>query len=128
MRIYVYSKCSTCKEALRFLNDRGIKADIREIVETPPTSDELNIMLQFQNGHISKLFNTSGNLYREMQLAQKLKDMSIQKALELLTTHGMLVKRPFLLAKNFGLLGFKEKEWSAKFVANPYNFFPKYFF
>ena len=113
MKVYVYSKCSTCKNVLRFLSDRKIKAEIKEITETPPSIDELKAMLQYQNGNLKKLFNTSGNLYREMQLAEKLDDMSIQKALELLTKHGMLVKRPFLLGKNFGLLGFNKTEWSS---------------
>lgn len=113
MLIYIYSKCSTCKEALKFLDSLKIKARIKEITETPPTPDELNAMLQYQNGNLKKLFNTSGNLYREMQLTEKLKEISLQQALELLTTHGMLVKRPFLLGKNFGLTGFNKNEWSA---------------
>jgi arsenate reductase (glutaredoxin) len=112
MRVYLYSKCSTCKDALRFLNDRKIKIEIREITTTPPSLDELNAMLHYQNGQLKNLFNTSGNLYREMQLADQLDNMPLQKALELLTTHGMLVKRPFLLGKNFGLLGFNKAEWS----------------
>lgn len=107
MRIYVYSKCSTCKDALKFLNEQGIKAEIKEITETPPSISELKTMLHYQNDNVKKLFNTSGILYREMGLTEKLKSMSLEQALELLSTHGMLVKRPFLLAKDFGLLGSK---------------------
>lgn len=114
MKIYVYSKCSTCKEALNFLRQQGIKADIKEITETPPTLEELQTMLRYQDGNLKKLFNVSGNLYREMQLAEKLDHMPLMKALELLTTHGMLVKRPFLLGKGFGLVGFKAADWSKK--------------
>lgn len=118
MLIYVYSKCSTCKEALRFLKDLGSVPKIKEITETPPSLEELNTMLHYQNNNLRKLFNTSGNLYREMQLADKLKDMPLQKALELLESHGMLVKRPFLLGENFGLVGFNKAEWSHQ-VLNP---------
>lgn len=114
MKIYVYSKCSTCKEALRFLSQRGIKANIKEITETPPILEELQTMFHYQNDNLKKLFNVSGNLYREMQLAEKLEKMSLTKALELLTTYGMLVKRPFLLGDGFGFVGFKETEWSKK--------------
>lgn len=112
MLIYIYSKCSTCKEALRFLDHLKIKPEIREITQTPPSLKELNAMLHFQNGNLKKLFNTSGNLYREMQLSEQLQNMPIQKALELLTSHGMLVKRPFLLGEHFGLTGFNKTEWS----------------
>lgn len=114
MEIYVYSKCSTCKEALRFLNQRGIKVDVKEITETPPSLEELKMMLDYQNNHLKKLFNVSGHLYREMQLAQKLDQMSVEDALDLLAAHGMLIKRPFLLGDGFGFVGFKQAEWSKK--------------
>jgi arsenate reductase (glutaredoxin) len=112
MLIYVYNKCSTCKDALRFLNQLGLQVETREITETPPSLKELNAMLLFQNGNLKKLFNSSGNLYREMELTEKLKSMPLQNALELLNTHGMLVKRPFFLGKDFGLTGFNQGEWS----------------
>jgi len=112
IRVYVYSKCSTCKEALRFLKQLGIKADTKEITETPPSLDELRTMLHFQKGNLRKLFNSSGNLYREMGLANTVDKMPLPQALELLTTHGMLVKRPFLLGKDCGLLGFNQAEWA----------------
>lgn len=114
MEIYVYSKCSTCKEALRFLSQRGIKVNIKEITQTPPSIEELETMLHYQNDNLKKLFNISGNLYREMQLAEKLDKIPVKNALELLNTYGMLVKRPFLLGDGFGLVGFKETEWSKK--------------
>ena len=107
MRIYVYSKCSTCKDALRFLTERGIEVEVKEITEKPPSISELKAMLHYQGGNLKKLFNTSGILYREMGLTEKLKTMPLEEALELLSTHGMLVKRPFLLGKDFGLLGNK---------------------
>lgn len=115
MKVYIYSKCSTCKKAVDFLKKRGYAASItyKEIVETPPTIDELKTMLGYMKGDIRKLFNTSGMLYREMGLSEKLKTMPQSDALTLLHAHGMLVKRPFVLGKGFGLLGFKEKEWEA---------------
>lgn len=72
-------------------------------------------MLKFVNGDLKKLFNSSGQLYRELQLAEKLKNMSETEAVTLLSKHGMLVKRPFLLSDQFGLLGFNEAKWSEKF-------------
>lgn len=112
MKIYVYSKCSTCQEALRFLKRQEVKVTVKEIVETPPSIEELRMMLQHQKGSLKKLFNVSGNLYRDMRLAEKFDQMSEIEALELLSKNGMLVKRPFLLGDGFGILGFKESEWS----------------
>lgn len=111
MRIYVYSKCSTCKNALKYLKNRGVHVDVIEITETPPTIDELSRMLNFYEGNLKKLFNTSGNLYKEMQLAEKLKEMSLTESLELLSKYGMLVKRPFIIDKRFGVTGFNQEEW-----------------
>jgi arsenate reductase (glutaredoxin) len=111
MIIYVYSKCSTCQKALSFLKRKEIPFEQKEITLTPPSIQELERMLHFNDGKLHKLFNTSGMLYREMQLSEKLKTMSQAQALTLLTQHGMLVKRPFLLGSNFGLLGFNENSW-----------------
>lgn len=113
--IYVYSKCSTCQKALAFLKQRNVEFTCKEIVSEPPSIKELQTMLGYFDDNLKKLFNTSGLLYREMELTEKLKDMSTTEALSLLSKHGMLVKRPFLLGKDFGLLGFKESEWSKKF-------------
>jgi arsenate reductase (glutaredoxin) len=114
MLVYVYSKCSTCQNALRFLQSKNIDFVRKEITETPPSVHELQSMLQYVNGNLKKLFNSSGQLYREMQLTEKLKTMSLPEALILLSQHGMLVKRPFLLGDNVGLTGFNEAEWSKK--------------
>ena len=114
MIVYLYSKCSTCKSALRFLEKKNVDLTVKEITKEPPTIGELQKMLQFQNGNIKKLFNTSGQLYREMGLSKKLDDMPMAEVLALLSQHGMLVKRPFLLGEDFGLIGFNEKEWSQK--------------
>ena len=112
MIIYVYGKCSTCKAALHFLKQRGLRFDEKEITKETPSIAELQQMLGYQHGNLKKLFNTSGLLYKEMQLKEKLPSLSIDEALALLHQHGMLVKRPFLLGEGFGLLGYKEDEWS----------------
>lgn len=112
MIIYVYGKCSTCKLALLFLKKSGIVFTEKEISKEPPSMAELQQMLGYQDGNLKKLFNTSGLLYKEMQFKKKLQDLSINEAFALLNQHGMLVKRPFLLGDDFGLLGFKETEWS----------------
>lgn len=112
LTIYVYSKCSTCQDALRFLAEKNISFTKKEITATPPTIQELQLMLQFLNGNIKKLFNTSGQLYRSLQLSEKISDMSTLQALTLLSSHGMLIKRPFVIGTHFGLTGFKEAEWT----------------
>lgn len=112
MILYIYSKCSTCQNALKFLKRKNISFVHKEIVETPPSVEELRTMLDYVDGNLKKIFNTSGQLYREMQLTEKLKPMSEEDAILLLHQYGMLVKRPFLLGDDFGLLGFKEAEWS----------------
>lgn len=114
MIVYLYSKCSTCQKALRFLEARLVPVTIKEITKEPPSIAELQRMLQFCHGNIKKLLNTSGILYREMQLSQKLASMPISDVLALLSTQGMLVKRPFLLADDFGFAGFNEAEWAKK--------------
>lgn len=114
LTIYEYDGCSTCRKALKFLDARGIAYRRAPIVETPPSKTELKTMLGFA-GDLRRLFNTSGQLYREMGIGEKLKTLSQDEALDLLSRHGKLVKRPFVLLKDRGLLGFKEEEWKAAF-------------
>lgn len=114
MIVYIYGKCSTCRDAIRFLEELKVIFTVKEITKEPPSLTELKQMLDYQNGNLKKLFNTSGLLYKEMNLSTKLEDMPLSEALKLLNTHGMLVKRPFLLGKNFGLTGFNKKEWLEK--------------
>lgn len=114
MIIYVYGKCSTCKAALLFLKKQGVAFTEKEISKEPPSLKELQQMLNYQEGHLKKLFNTSGLLYKEMQLKEKLQHLTLNEAFALLNHHGMLVKRPFLIGDDFGLLGFKEAEWAKK--------------
>lgn len=112
--LYVYGKCSTCKDAIRFLKQHGITFEQKEISLTPPSISELETMLSYKGNEVKKIFNTSGILYKEMQLKEKLKHQPLNESLQLLSEHGMLVKRPFLLGDRFGLLGFKEGEWLEK--------------
>jgi len=114
-RIYEYSKCSTCRNALRFLDRNNVIYEKVPIVETPPTKAELRKMLAAQNGDLKKLFNTSGELYREMNIGAKLGSMTQDQALDLLAANGKLVKRPFVLTGDTGLVGFKEDEWKKIF-------------
>lgn len=111
MIIYIYPKCSTCKDALSFLTEEKVKVEWRDIKEQPPSRDELERMLAFQDGNLRKLFNTSGLVYKELSLSQKLPNLSKEEAFDLLMGNGMLVKRPFLLGKDFGLVGFKKEIW-----------------
>jgi Spx/MgsR family transcriptional regulator len=113
LKIYSYEKCSTCKKALAWLKAAGLSAEVLPIVEQPPTAAELETMLGHV-GDLKKLFNTSGELYREMKMSERLPSMTKSDALKLLSTHGKLVKRPFLLGDGFGCVGFKEDEWSEK--------------
>lgn len=114
--VYLYPKCSTCKKASKFLQDHKIACDIKEIQLTPPSKKELEAMLNHMDGDIRKLFNTSGIQYRELNLAKKLDSMPKGEAFELLSSNGMLVKRPFVLGKNIGLAGFQETKWEATLV------------
>jgi arsenate reductase len=114
VRVYEYEKCSTCRQALKFLDARKIGYQRVPIVERAPSLAELKAMLAFA-GDLRRLFNTSGVVYREMGLGEKLKTMSEADALALLARNGRLVKRPFVLLKDRGLLGFKEDEWKAAF-------------
>ncbi len=91
---------------------------LKDIVKEPPSVTELQKMLHFRNGILTKLLNTSGLLYREMQLTQKVKFMPIEEILLLLSQQGMLIKRPFLLGDTIGLTGFKEEEWSRILLEN----------
>lgn len=116
MILYLYSKCSSCQKARRFLEKKKIPVAIKEITQESPSIAELQQMLKCQNNNIKKLLNTSGQLYREMHLSEKLNDIPTNEVLALLSRHGMLVKRPFLLGDDFGLVGYNEVEWSQKFA------------
>ena len=113
VRIYEYAKCSTCRNALKFLQARKIQFKAVPIVDQPPTVTELKSMMGYVG--LKRMFNTSGVQYRELGIAEKLKTMAENEALTLLSKNGKLIKRPFVLLKNGGLVGFKEDEWKAAF-------------
>lgn len=111
-----YPKCSTCKKAKKWLDDNNIEYTDRHIVEDNPTYDELKKWYEISGMPLKKFFNTSGMIYREMQLKDKLKTMSEEEQLELLASNGMLVKRPVVVKGDTVLTGFKEAEWSEKLL------------
>lgn len=106
-----YPKCSTSQKARKWLDEHGIKYTERHIAEKNPTYDELKVWYQQSGLPIKKFFNTSGLVYREMQLKDKLTSMSEEEQLMLLATHGMLVKRPMVITNDIVLVGFKEADW-----------------
>lgn len=116
MKVLVYRKCSTCQKALKWLDAHGISFEERAIVEELPTYEELKEWYEKSGMPLKKFFNTSGNLYKQMNLKDKLKDMSEEEQLKLLATDGMLVKRPLVVGTDFVLTGFREKEWEEKML------------
>lgn len=111
MKVYTHPRCSTCKNALKFLREKDIEADVRDITVTPPSTQELRKMLSIVGGDVRKLVNTSGTLYRSMGLKEKLPSMTDSEALAMLGENGMLVRRPFVLDGDVGLVGFRIDEW-----------------
>ena len=109
-----YPKCTTCKKARKWLDQQGWEYTSRHIKEENPTAEELKEWHQKSGLPLKRFFNTSGALYREMGLKDKLADMSEEEQYALLATDGMLVKRPVLVGEDFVLTGFKEKEWGEK--------------
>ncbi len=112
MKLYTYAKCGTCRKAVKWLQARDIEAAEIPIREQPPTVPELRKMLGFLGGDLRRLFNTSGQDYRALNLRDRLPEMSESEALNLLSSNGNLVKRPFLLTDGDGTVGFREEEWS----------------
>lgn len=107
-----YPKCSTCKKAEKWLRSQGIFFEDRNIKEQNPTYEELEKWVQASGLEMKKFFNTSGQLYKQMHLKEKLPTMTDEEKLELLASDGMLVKRPILVRENGKVLvGFKESEW-----------------
>lgn len=110
-----YPKCSTCKKAKAYLDDRGAAYEERHIVEDHPSYEELKKWYEMSDYPLKRFFNTSGMRYREMGLKDKLPDTSEDEQLKLLATDGMLVKRPILIDGDRVRVGFKEKEWDELF-------------
>ena len=108
-----YPKCTTCKKAKKWLEDHSISFEDRNIKEENPTKEELEKWIATSGLPVKRFFNTSGMLYREMGLKDKLAEMSEEEQIALLATDGMLVKRPILVTDNDVKVGFKEAEWDS---------------
>ena len=114
MTFICYEKCGTCRKAKAWLEEKGAAYDLRPIKEQNPTADELRTWIAASGLPVRKFFNTSGLLYKELQLKDKLPTMTEDEMIVLLATDGMLVKRPLLIGDDFVLVGFKEAEWEAR--------------
>ena len=111
LKVYAYQNCGTCRKALKFLDANQVAYAVIPIREQPPSKTELRQMLKLYGGEIRKLFNTSGQDYRALNLKDRLPKLTPAEALDLLSRNGNLVKRPFVLFDNDGLVGFNEVEW-----------------
>lgn len=109
--VLCYDRCSTCKKALKWVEERGYEVEIRPIKEENPTVEELKQWHEKSGLPLKRFFNTSGNLYKEMRLKDKLPVMSEEEQYRLLATDGMLVKRPLLVAENGVFPGFRQEQW-----------------
>ena len=107
-----YPKCSTCKKAKKWLIDNNIEFQDRNIIDNTPTEKELKKWITESKKDIKKFFNTSGLKYKELNLKEKLPNMTDDEKIKLLSSDGMLIKRPLLVTDNEILTGFREKEWS----------------
>ncbi len=111
VKVYCYSKCSTCNKALKWLDANGIKYECLDIKEQHPDKNTVKDLNERSGLPLKRFFNTSGKLYREMELSKRLPDMSDDEVLDLLASDGMLVKRPLLVTDNAVFAGFKEDAW-----------------
>lgn len=111
-----YPKCTTCQRAKKWLDEQGISYESRHIKEENPGEEELAEWYKKSGLPLKRFFNTSGMLYKEMNLKEKLPNMSDQEKLQLLATDGMLVKRPLIVTDDFVLIGFRPKEWEERLL------------
>ncbi len=116
MDVLVYRKCGTCRKALKWLEENNVAFDERPIIDEKPSYEELKEWYGASGLPLKKFFNTSGVLYKEMKLKDKLPEMSEEEQLQLLATDGKLVKRPLVIGDGFVLVGFKEEEWKANIL------------
>lgn len=109
-----YKKCSTCRKAFEWLKENNIEFNERSIVDDVPTYEELSKWIKQSNLDIKRFFNTSGIKYKELDLKDKLSNMSYDEKIKLLSTDGKLIKRPLFISDDIVLVGFKEQEWNDK--------------
>ena len=114
MKLIEYPKCSTCKKAKQWLIENNISFEEQNIKENPPTAEDLKYYLSLTDKPINKFFNTSGLKYKELNLKEKLNNLSEEEKINLLSQDGMLIKRPLLIGDEFILIGFKEVEYQDK--------------
>jgi transcriptional regulator, Spx/MgsR family len=112
-KVYCYSRCTTCKKALAWLESNGYKYELIDIKTQNPDEKTLRALHKKSGLPLKKFFNTSGILYREMELSKKLPSMSEDEQFALLASDGMIVKRPLLVTEDTVLTGFKEEDWKA---------------
>ena len=116
VKVYCYSRCSTCKKALKWLDDNGVEHEVIDIKTENPDEEALRKYHRVSGLPLKRFFNTSGMQYRDLELAKKLPDMNEDEQFALLATDGMLVKRPLLVGDGFVLTGFREAEWAGKLL------------
>ena len=114
MRFICYPKCTTCQKARKWLDQQGVSYTLRDIKEDRPTREELSVWWKVSGLPLKRFFNTSGQLYKSLDLKDRLKDMTEEEQLALLATDGMLVKRPILVDGDRVLVGFRPEEWEKK--------------
>lgn len=113
LNLICYSKCTTCRKAMKWLDEKGIAYTLRDIKDENPSYEEISDWQKKSGLPLRKLFNTSGLLYRSMDLKNKLSAMTDEEKLRLLATDGMLVKRPVLVGEGLVLVGFRQPEWES---------------
>ena len=113
-KVYCYPRCTTCKKAVKWLEENGIDYEYKHIVEETPSKENIKKYYKESGLPLKRFFNTSGNVYKELNLKEKLAEMSEDEQFELLASNGMVLKRPLLVGKDFVLVGFKEAEWIEK--------------
>jgi arsenate reductase len=119
MTFVCYPKCTTCQKARKWLDENGISYELRDIKTENPSAQELEQWYRRSGLPLKKFFNTSGLLYKSMELKDKLPGMTEEEMLHLLATDGMLVKRPLLVGEKTVLVGFKETEWAQRLPKHP---------
>ena len=113
-KVYCYPRCTTCKKAVKWLEENGIDYEYKHIVEETPSKEDIKKYYKESGLPLKRFFNISGNVYKELNLKEKLAEMSEDEQFELLASNGMVLKRPLLVGKDFVLVGFKEAEWVEK--------------
>lgn len=118
LKVYHYPKCSTCRAAVKWLKGQGHELELQHIAEQPPTVEELRVLVAGSGLPLKKFFNTSGEVYKALGLKDKLSGMKEQEQLELLASHGMLIKRPIVTDGKTVTLGFKEDQYAEAWSNN----------